>query len=146
MTTNVAVLGLGYVGLALAREACLADLSVLGFGVQPAVVHGLNGGRSNLQVSLTDIRSFTAGCQRRPDPVGPRTRRRGDPRADATLHGGQPRATRRRVRDRDHRRQSGSPDRRWQCVGALTWQLPMIPVYEKPPTQILHHSDIGTAR
>jgi UDP-N-acetyl-D-glucosamine dehydrogenase len=48
VTYDVAILGLGYVGLPLARQATSAGLSVLGFDVQPAVVDGLAAGRSHI--------------------------------------------------------------------------------------------------
>lgn len=46
--TDVVILGLGYVGLPLAREAARTGLSVLGFDVKPAVADALNGGRSHV--------------------------------------------------------------------------------------------------
>jgi UDP-N-acetyl-D-glucosamine dehydrogenase len=56
MTFDVVVLGLGYVGLPLAREAMNAGLSVLGYDVSPEVVDGLNAGRSHVDdVSDADI-------------------------------------------------------------------------------------------
>jgi UDP-N-acetyl-D-glucosamine dehydrogenase len=48
VTTDLAVIGLGYVGLPLAREAAHAGMSVLGFDVAPDVVDGLNQGRSHV--------------------------------------------------------------------------------------------------
>jgi nucleotide sugar dehydrogenase len=45
---DVAILGLGYVGLPLAREAVRAGLSVAGFDVDPAVVAALADGRSHV--------------------------------------------------------------------------------------------------
>jgi UDP-N-acetyl-D-glucosamine dehydrogenase len=53
MSIDVVVLGLGYVGLPLAREAVSAGLTVLGFDVDALVVEGLNAGRSQLD-DLTD--------------------------------------------------------------------------------------------
>jgi UDP-N-acetyl-D-mannosaminuronate dehydrogenase len=38
MTCNLTVIGLGYIGLPLASEACQAGLAVLGFDSAPAVV------------------------------------------------------------------------------------------------------------
>lgn len=43
------VIGLGYVGLPLAVEAARNRIRVLGFDVDPAVVDGVNGGRSHIQ-------------------------------------------------------------------------------------------------
>jgi UDP-N-acetyl-D-glucosamine dehydrogenase len=58
---DVVVLGLGYVGLPLAREAMNAGLSVLGFDVNPEVVDGLNAGRSHVDdVSNADISGMLA--------------------------------------------------------------------------------------
>jgi nucleotide sugar dehydrogenase len=48
MTTDLAVLGLGYVGLPLAREASRAGLSVLGFDVDRDIVAELRSGRSHV--------------------------------------------------------------------------------------------------
>lgn len=48
MSADVVILGLGYVGLPLAREATRAGLSVLGFDVNPGIVEGLNNGRSHV--------------------------------------------------------------------------------------------------
>jgi nucleotide sugar dehydrogenase len=53
MAFDVAVLGLGYVGLPLAREATNAGMSVLGFDVNPEVVAGLNAGCSHVD-DVTD--------------------------------------------------------------------------------------------
>jgi UDP-N-acetyl-D-glucosamine dehydrogenase len=56
MAFDVVVLGLGYVGLPLAREATKAGMSVLGFDVNLEVVDGLNAGRSHVDdVSDADI-------------------------------------------------------------------------------------------
>ncbi|HEV8571015.1 MAG TPA: nucleotide sugar dehydrogenase [Actinoplanes sp.] len=56
MTFDVAILGLGYVGLPLARAATQAGLSVIGFDVKTAVVDGLNAGRSHIDdLSDADI-------------------------------------------------------------------------------------------
>ncbi|WP_433286878.1 nucleotide sugar dehydrogenase [Micromonospora sp. CA-244673] len=46
--TDVVILGLGYVGLPLAREAVRAGASVLGFDVKTSVVDALNAGRSHV--------------------------------------------------------------------------------------------------
>jgi nucleotide sugar dehydrogenase len=53
MAFDVAVLGLGYVGLPLAKEATRAGMSVLGVDLNPEVVDGLNAGRSHVD-DLTD--------------------------------------------------------------------------------------------
>ncbi|PSL03102.1 nucleotide sugar dehydrogenase [Haloactinopolyspora alba] len=53
MSADLAVIGLGYVGLPLAQEASRAGLSVLGFDVSTTVVEGLNAGRSHVD-DLTD--------------------------------------------------------------------------------------------
>ena len=50
---RVVVLGLGYVGLPLVREATLRGLSVIGFDVSPTVVDALNSGRSHVD-DITD--------------------------------------------------------------------------------------------
>lgn len=48
MTVDVAILGLGYVGLPLAHEAARAGLRVLGFDISSGVVDGLNAGHSHI--------------------------------------------------------------------------------------------------
>ena len=48
MGIDLIVLGLGYVGLPLAREATRAGLSVLGFDINSEVVAALNAGRSHV--------------------------------------------------------------------------------------------------
>ena len=56
MAFDVAVLGLGYVGLPLAREATRAGLRVLGFDVDAAVVARLNEGHSHVDdVTADDV-------------------------------------------------------------------------------------------
>jgi UDP-N-acetyl-D-glucosamine dehydrogenase len=45
---DLAVMGLGYVGLPLAREAASAGLEVVGFDVDPVIVSDLNEGRSHV--------------------------------------------------------------------------------------------------
>ena len=63
-SVTLGVIGLGYVGLPLAVEAARAGLSVVGVDVNPAVVDGVNGGRSHIQ-DLTDgeVREHVqAGC------------------------------------------------------------------------------------
>jgi UDP-N-acetyl-D-glucosamine dehydrogenase len=44
MHADLLVVGLGYVGLPLAREASLAGLTVVGFDINVALVAGLNTG------------------------------------------------------------------------------------------------------
>ncbi|POX38905.1 nucleotide sugar dehydrogenase [Streptomyces sp. Ru73] len=48
MTADLAVIGLGHVGLPLARAACAAGLTTVGYDVSDAVVAGLNRGRSHV--------------------------------------------------------------------------------------------------
>ncbi|MEU8260158.1 nucleotide sugar dehydrogenase [Micromonospora sp. NPDC048999] len=61
MAVDVVILGLGYVGLPLAREATLAGMSVIGFDVNTALVKSLNAGRSHVDdLSDSDIANMTA--------------------------------------------------------------------------------------
>jgi nucleotide sugar dehydrogenase len=53
VVVDVAIIGLGYVGLPLAQEASRAGLTVLGFDVDAGVVDALNEGRSHID-DLTD--------------------------------------------------------------------------------------------
>lgn len=56
MSDSVLVIGLGYVGLPLAREATLSGLRVVGYDLDPTVVAGLNSGRSHVgDVSAADV-------------------------------------------------------------------------------------------
>ncbi|MGP3924271.1 nucleotide sugar dehydrogenase [Streptomyces sp. 8N616] len=48
MVVDLVVVGLGYVGLPLARQACAAGLSTLGHDVSASVVAGLGAGRSHV--------------------------------------------------------------------------------------------------
>jgi UDP-N-acetyl-D-glucosamine dehydrogenase len=48
LSNDLVILGLGYVGLPLARQATRAGLSVLGFDVDPDVVAALGAGRSHV--------------------------------------------------------------------------------------------------
>lgn len=63
---TLTVLGLGYVGLPLAREAVLSNKKVIGLDVNEELVHGLNSGRSHIDdLSDADVaemlqRGFTA--------------------------------------------------------------------------------------
>lgn len=53
MATDLAVIGLGYVGLPLAQEAVKSGLSVVGYDVSDRVIDGLNAGKSHVD-DLTD--------------------------------------------------------------------------------------------
>jgi UDP-N-acetyl-D-glucosamine dehydrogenase len=60
--TDVVILGLGYVGLPLAREAVRSGLSVVGFDVNARVVEGLNAGRSHVDdLTNADVAEMLAG-------------------------------------------------------------------------------------
>jgi len=62
MTCNLTVIGLGYVGLPLVSEACRAGLTVLGYDNSPAVVEGLNAGKSHIDdVTDDDVAGMKAG-------------------------------------------------------------------------------------
>ena len=55
-SVDVVIIGMGYVGLPLAREASAAGLSVIGLDVNPEVVDGLNHGRSYVDdLADTDV-------------------------------------------------------------------------------------------
>ena len=71
MSVDLVIIGLGYVGLPLAREATASGLSVVGFDVTPAVVDGLNGGRSHVDdLSDGDIEAMLAsGFRATDDPA-----------------------------------------------------------------------------
>ena len=71
MSTDVVIIGLGYVGLPLAREACRSGLSVLGFDVKAAVVDELNAGSSHIDdVSSEDVQAMReAGFRATTDPT-----------------------------------------------------------------------------
>ena len=47
-TVDAVMIGMGYVGLPLAREASAAGLTVIGLDINPEVVDGLNHGRSHV--------------------------------------------------------------------------------------------------
>ena len=47
-TSDLVVVGLGYVGLPLAHEACRSGLQVTGLDVNQRVVDGLNAGKSHI--------------------------------------------------------------------------------------------------
>lgn len=70
MASDVAIIGLGYVGLPLAEEASRVGLKVLGFDVSQRVVDGLNAGRSHVDdLSDGDIAEMTeAGFEATTDP------------------------------------------------------------------------------
>ena len=58
---DLAVVGLGYVGLPLVREACRAGLRVVGLDVSPRVVAGLSEGRSHVDdISEADMAAMLA--------------------------------------------------------------------------------------
>ena len=62
MLSDVLVIGLGYVGLPLAREASFAGLKVAGLDLAEDVVAGLNSGRSHVDtVSDADVAEMVAG-------------------------------------------------------------------------------------
>lgn len=62
MTTDLAVIGLGYVGLPLAQEAVKAGLSVIGYDVSDRVITGLNAGKSHVDdLSDADIAQMQTG-------------------------------------------------------------------------------------
>jgi len=62
VTVDVVILGLGYVGLPLAREAVRAGLRVLGFDINAGVVSALNAGRSHVDdLSDDDVAEMLAG-------------------------------------------------------------------------------------
>src|SRR5215207_2219007 len=71
MPIDVAIIGLGYVGLPLAKEASSAGLSVLGFDISAPVVASLNDGRSHID-DLTDVdiaKMLEAGFRATTDPA-----------------------------------------------------------------------------
>lgn len=62
MKKDLAVIGLGYVGLPLAQEAIRAGLSVVGYDVSDRVITGLNAGKSHVDdLSDADIQAMLAG-------------------------------------------------------------------------------------
>ena len=62
MTADLAVIGLGYVGLPLAQEAVRAGMKVIGFDIHPGVVDGLNSGTSHVDdLSDADIAEMVEG-------------------------------------------------------------------------------------
>jgi UDP-N-acetyl-D-glucosamine dehydrogenase len=71
MSIDLVVAGLGYVGLPLARQACAAGLSVVGYDVSAAVVSGVAAGRSHVHdVSDVDVATMlVAGFVVTEDPA-----------------------------------------------------------------------------
>ncbi|MEU9335736.1 nucleotide sugar dehydrogenase [Streptomyces sp. NPDC048290] len=69
-TAELAVIGLGYVGLPLAREAATVGLRVVGLDLDPGIVAALNAGRSHVDdVTDDDIgRMLAAGFSAHTDP------------------------------------------------------------------------------
>ncbi|HEX2301435.1 MAG TPA: nucleotide sugar dehydrogenase [Pseudonocardiaceae bacterium] len=62
MSVDVVIIGLGYVGLPLARAACTAGMVVAGYDISAEVVGNLTAGRSHvLDVSDADVRLMLAG-------------------------------------------------------------------------------------
>ena len=56
---RVGIIGMGYVGLPLARAACAGGYRVLGFDVDPTKVTALNAGRSYIrQIPAADVRTM----------------------------------------------------------------------------------------
>ncbi|NDL57432.1 nucleotide sugar dehydrogenase [Phytoactinopolyspora mesophila] len=72
MAAELAVIGLGYVGLPLAQEASRAGLKVLGLDVAPDIVAGLNQGRSHVDdLNDEDVAEMVAaGFEATTDPAG----------------------------------------------------------------------------
>ena len=61
MSVDLVVIGLGYVGLPLAQEACRSGLSVVGLDRSASVVEGLRAGRSHVDdLSDDDVASMLA--------------------------------------------------------------------------------------
>jgi len=61
MQVDLLVIGLGYVGLPLVREATNVGLSVVGYDIGQGVVDGLNGGRSHVDdISDDDVARMVA--------------------------------------------------------------------------------------
>jgi UDP-N-acetyl-D-glucosamine dehydrogenase len=61
VSIDLLVIGLGYVGLPLAREATLSGLSVVGFDLNTEIVAALNSGRSHVDdISDADIAEMVA--------------------------------------------------------------------------------------
>ena len=71
MTRSVTIVGLGYVGLPLAYEACRNGLKVVGLDIDATVVAGLVGGLSHIDdLRSVDISEMqTAGFKATSDPA-----------------------------------------------------------------------------
>jgi UDP-N-acetyl-D-glucosamine dehydrogenase len=70
MSLDLVVIGLGYVGLPLAQEACRAGLNVAGVDLSAALVDGLNSGYSHVD-DLSDkdiVKMLEAGFRATTDP------------------------------------------------------------------------------
>ena len=62
MASKLKVIGLGYVGLSVAFEACRAGLTVTGFDISSDVVEGLNAGQSHIDDVTNDDVSTMRDC------------------------------------------------------------------------------------
>ena len=62
MASKLKVIGLGYVGLPVAFEACRAGLTVTGFDISSDVVGGLNAGQSHIDDVTNDDVSTMRDC------------------------------------------------------------------------------------
>ena len=71
MSADLVIIGLGYVGLPLAREATLSGLSVVGFDIIPELVERLNAGRSHVDdISDADMAEMIrSGFRATEDPT-----------------------------------------------------------------------------
>jgi len=71
MSLDLVVVGLGYVGLPLAQEACRVSLTVAGLDLSAAVVDGLNNGQSHVgDLSDEDVaRMLGTGFRATTDPA-----------------------------------------------------------------------------
>src|SRR5690349_4819813 len=71
MSLDLVVVGLGYVGLPLAQEACRVSLTVAGLDLSAAVVDGLNNGQSHVgDLSDEDVaRMLGMGFRATTDPA-----------------------------------------------------------------------------
>ncbi|MGH3625806.1 MAG: NAD(P)-binding domain-containing protein, partial [Sciscionella sp.] len=71
MSIDLVIAGLGYVGLPLARQACAAGLSVVGYDVSADVVSGVAAGQSHVHdVSDVDVATMlVAGFAVTADPA-----------------------------------------------------------------------------
>jgi len=62
MTSNLTVVGLGYVGLPMAVEACRSGLTVTGFDISSDVIEGLNAGQSHIDDVTNEDVSTMQDC------------------------------------------------------------------------------------